>query len=123
MTGPLAGTSAPSCNRWFIGGKSPLLNPEQFGLGNVGGSMTGVIKAAGLDGMIITGRTAKPSYIHIKDNKCEIKDANGLWGLGIPETLKRLTAAHGKHLWLAGKNSQAKPYLRRYTAPVNRRYG
>ncbi len=97
MTGPLAGTSAPSCNRWFIGGKSPLLNPEQFGLGNVGGSMAAVIKAAGLDGMIITGKTAKPSYIHIKDNKCEIKNANGLWGLGIPETLKRLTAAHGKN--------------------------
>jgi aldehyde:ferredoxin oxidoreductase len=97
MTGPLAGTSAPSCNRWFIGGKSPLLNPEQFGLGNVGGSMAAFIKAAGLDGMIITGKTAKPSYIHIKDNKCEIKDANGLWGLGIPETLKRLTAAHGKN--------------------------
>ena len=33
MTGPLAGTSTPSCNRWFIGGKSPLLNPEQFGNG------------------------------------------------------------------------------------------
>ena len=97
MTGPLAGTSAPSCNRWLIGGKSPLLNPEQFGLGNVGGSMAGVIKAAGLDGIIITGKTAKPSYIYIKNNKCEIKEANGLWGLGIPETLKRLTAAHGKN--------------------------
>ncbi len=34
---------------------------------------------------------------HIKDNKYEIKDANGLWGLGIPETLKRLTATHGKN--------------------------
>jgi len=39
MTGPLAGTPAISGNRWFIAGKSPLLYPDQFGLGNVGGSM------------------------------------------------------------------------------------
>jgi aldehyde:ferredoxin oxidoreductase len=97
MTGPLAGTSAPSCNRWFIGGKSPLLNPQQFGLGNVGGSMAVAIKAAGLDGMIITGKAEKPSYVHIQDGKYKVKEAAGLWGLGIPETLKCLTAAHGKN--------------------------
>jgi len=109
MTGPLAGSSALSCNRWFIGGKSPLLNPEQFGLGNVGGSMAVTIKAAGLDGIVINGKAKKPSYIHIQNGKCEIKDAAGLWGLDIPETLKRLTGAHGKNsravcIGVAGEN-------------------
>ena len=66
MTGPLAGSSALSCNRWFLGGKSPLLNPEQFGLGNVGGSMAVTIKAAGLDGMVIMGKAKKPSYVHVQ---------------------------------------------------------
>ena len=41
MTGPLAGTGAIAGSRWFIAGKSPLLYPEQFGLGSVGGSFSG----------------------------------------------------------------------------------
>jgi aldehyde:ferredoxin oxidoreductase len=97
MTGPLSGTPAASANRWFIAGKSPLLYPEQFGLGNVGGSMAIKIKAAGLDGIIITGKATKPSYLHIKDGKIKIEDAAGLWGCEIPDTLKRLRSQHGKN--------------------------
>lgn len=97
MTGPLAGTPAISGNRWFIAGKSPLLYPDQFGLGNVGGSMAVKIKASGLDGIIITGHAHKPSYLYIRDGKFEIKDAVGLWGCEIPDTLKRLRAAHGEN--------------------------
>jgi aldehyde:ferredoxin oxidoreductase len=97
MTGPLSGTPAASANRWFIAGKSPLLYPEQFGLGNVGGSMAIKIKAAGLDGIIITGKAKKPSYLHIKDGKIKIEDAAGLWGCEIPDTLERLRSQHGKN--------------------------
>ncbi len=35
MTGPLAGTSAIAGSRYFISGKSPLLYPDQYGLGSV----------------------------------------------------------------------------------------
>ena len=97
MTGPLAGAGAISGNRWFIAGKSPLLYPDQFGLGNVGGSMATKIKAAGFDGIIITGRAKKPSYLHIQDDTVDIKDAVGLWGCDIPDTLARLRAEHGEH--------------------------
>jgi aldehyde:ferredoxin oxidoreductase len=96
MTGPLAGTGAISGNRWFIAGKSPLLYPDQFGLGNVGGSMATKIKAAGFDGIIVTGRAKKPSYLHIQDGKVDIKDAVGLWGCDIPDTLTRLRSKHGE---------------------------
>ncbi|MBW2554482.1 MAG: aldehyde ferredoxin oxidoreductase, partial [Deltaproteobacteria bacterium] len=96
MTGPLAGTPAVSGNRWFIAGKSPLLYPDQFGLGNVGGSMAVKIKASGLDGIIITGQAEKPSYLYIRDGNVEIKDAAGLWGCEIPDTLKRLRTEHGE---------------------------
>ena len=37
MTGPLAGSGAIACSRWFVAGKSPLQYPDQFGLANVGG--------------------------------------------------------------------------------------
>jgi len=95
MTGPLAGTPAISGNRWFIAGKSPLLYPDQFGLGNVGGSMAIKIKASDLDGIIITGKAPKPSYIHLQDGRLKIEDAAGLWGHEIPDTLKRLRSQHG----------------------------
>jgi aldehyde:ferredoxin oxidoreductase len=97
MTGPLAGTPASSGNRWFIAGKSPLLYPEQFGLGNVGGSMAVKIKAAGFDGIVITGQSPKPIYIHIHDGKLSLKDAAGLWGCETPDTLRRLSSEHGKN--------------------------
>jgi len=98
ITGPLAGTPAISGSRWFISGKSPLLYPkDQFGLGSVGGSMALKIKAAGFDGIIITGKSSKPVYIHINDGKVEIKDASGLWGCDIPDTRKRLSSEHGKN--------------------------
>jgi aldehyde:ferredoxin oxidoreductase len=97
MTGPLAGTPAISANRWFMAGKSPLLYPDQFGLGSIGGSMAVKIKAAGLDGIVVTGRAQKPSYLHITNGTVEIKDASGLWGCEIPDTLKRLGDEHGKN--------------------------
>ena len=97
MTGPLAGTPAISGNRWFMAGKSPLLYPDQFGLGSIGGSMAVKIKAAGLDGLVVTGRAQKPSYLYINNGTVEIKNAAGLWGCDIPDTLKRLGGEHGKN--------------------------
>jgi len=95
MTGPLAGTGAIAGSRWFIAGKSPLLYPEQFGLGSVGGSFGVKLKAAGYDGLIITGKAAKPVYMYLHDGKIELKDAAGLWGLDTFATLERLHKAHG----------------------------
>ncbi len=97
MTGPLAGTPAVSGNRWFMAGKSPLLYPDQFGLGSIGGSMAVKIKAAGLDGIVVTGRANKPSYLFIKNGTVEVKDAGALWGCEIPDTLRRLSAEHGNN--------------------------
>lgn len=95
MTGPLAGTPAIAGSRWFISGKSPLLYPEQYGLGSLGGTLGVALKSAGFDGLIISGRASKPSYLYINDGNVEIKDANGLWGLETFETLKKLRAEHG----------------------------
>ncbi len=95
MTGPLAGTSAIAGSRYFISGKSPLLYPDQYGLGSVGGSLGVELKFAGLDGLIISGRATKPAYLFINDDRVEVKDAGGLWGLETFETLRRIHAEHG----------------------------
>jgi aldehyde:ferredoxin oxidoreductase len=96
MTGPLAGTPAIAGSRWFIGGKSPLLYPDQFGLGSIGGSMGVKIKSAGFDGIIIIGKATTPSYLFIHNGTATIKDASGLWGCETAETLSRLRAEHGE---------------------------
>ncbi len=95
MTGPLAGTPAIAGSRWFISGKSPLLYPDQYGLASLGSTLDAELKSAGLDGIIITGKAPTPSYLTINDEKVEIKDATGLWGLETFETLKRIHAEHG----------------------------
>jgi len=95
MSGPLAGTAAIAGSRWFISGKSPLLHPDQYGLGSLGGTLGVELKAAGFDGIIISGKTKKPSYLYISDGKVEIKDATGLWGLETFDTLNKLRTEHG----------------------------
>lgn len=95
MTGPLAGSGAIACSRWIAAGKSPLQYPDQFGLANVGGSFGIRLKAAGFDGIIITGKAAGPAYLHIHDGRVEVRDAKGLWGCATDDTLARLAAAHG----------------------------
>ncbi|MDP6054184.1 MAG: aldehyde ferredoxin oxidoreductase N-terminal domain-containing protein [Candidatus Latescibacteria bacterium] len=97
MTGPLAGINAIACSRWVIGGKSPLSYPDQFCLGSVGGSLGVKIKAAGFDGIIITGKAPQPSYLHICNGTATIKGAEGLWGLPTDTTLARLKVIHGKN--------------------------
>jgi len=50
---------------------------------------------AGYDGLIVTGKAAKPVYLYLNDGKAEIKDATGLWGLETFKTLNRLESIHG----------------------------
>jgi len=96
MTGPLVGSGAIACSRWFVAGKSPLQYPDQFGLGNSGGSFGIKLKNAGFDGIIVTGKAAGPVYLYIHDGKVEVKDAKGLWGLATDDSMKRLAATHGE---------------------------
>src|SRR3990167_876031 len=95
MTGPFAGTPAIAGSRWFISGKSPLLYPDQYGLGSVGGSFGVKLKSAGFDGIIIIGRASKPSYIYINDDRVEVKDANDLWGIETYETIRKIRTGFG----------------------------
>lgn len=76
LTGPLIGfyTGARIC----ISGKSPLTNG--IAGSTVAGEFPVELKCAGYDGVIITGRATRSSYLFITDSKAEIKDASHLWG-------------------------------------------
>lgn len=76
--GPLVGTMAPGASRVYANSKSPL-----SGLvcqGSAGHSTGIMIKYAGYDNLVITGRAEKPVYLRISDDEVEICDARHLWG-------------------------------------------
>jgi aldehyde:ferredoxin oxidoreductase len=94
LTGPLTGFFPGS--RICVSGKSPQSN------GVVGSTVAGEfpveLKCAGYDGLIITGKAAKPSYIFVNDSQVEIRDASHIWGKGGKRTLKMLTKEGRKEL-------------------------
>jgi len=87
LTGPLTGFFPGG--RICVAGKSPQSN------GVIGSTVAGEfpieLKCAGYDGLIITGRAAKPSYLSITDSETEVRDASQIWGKNGKQTLKMLT--------------------------------
>jgi aldehyde:ferredoxin oxidoreductase len=77
MTGPFCGISGLG-SRFQICGKSIATN--HFSFCNLGGSWGAQLKAAGYDGLVVTGKADKPVYIHIDEDKIVIKDARHLQG-------------------------------------------
>ena len=78
MTGPFTGTSVPLSGRHAVISRSPLTGI--FGESDVGGTWGANLKKAGLDGIIITGKSEKPIYLWVCDGKWEIRNASHLWG-------------------------------------------
>jgi len=78
MTGPLTGLKMDGVARWAVGTKSPLTG--FWGEANVGGYFGARLKFAGYDGIVITGKAQKPSYIYINDETVEIRSAEKYWG-------------------------------------------
>jgi aldehyde:ferredoxin oxidoreductase len=87
LTGPLTGFFPGG--RVCVSGKSPQSN------GVIGSTVAGEfpieLKCAGYDGLIITGKAAKPRYLSIIDSQIEIRDASHVWGKNGKQTLKMLT--------------------------------
>ncbi|MBI4765011.1 MAG: aldehyde ferredoxin oxidoreductase family protein [Deltaproteobacteria bacterium] len=82
--GPLVGTLAPAAGRYTVSAKSPLIG--LFTDSNSGGHFGPELKFAGIDHVIITGRSDTPVYLYIQNNKAELRPAAHLWGLDTWET-------------------------------------
>ncbi len=98
MTGPLTATGAQGASRFEVVGKSPMLLPEGFCYGNVGGYWGAALKRAGYDGIMISGRASAPVYLFISDRKAELKDATPIHLSTVGETRGFLKKAHGKNI-------------------------
>ena len=93
-TSPLNGTGAPSSSRFNMSFKNVLTGG--IASSNCGGTFGFMLKRAGFDGLIITGRTQKMSRIEIIDGEISILPAEELKGLDTEQAQEKLPAFHGK---------------------------
>ena len=85
MTGPLAGTRAPSSANYVVVSLHYDI-PYAPGAGHAHGFWAAFLKHAGYEGIIISGASEKPVYLVIDDNRIELRDAQAFWGHGTRET-------------------------------------
>ncbi len=83
-TGPFTGSSIPMVSRYAACGIAPLTGCG--GEANSGGGVPVRLKGSSFDGLIVTGRSEKPVYLHLEKGRAEIRDASQLWGKDSYET-------------------------------------
>lgn len=99
VTGPMTGTPCIEGNRSIVVCKSPLTGG--WGDSNCGGTFGMALKAAGFDGIYLSGVAEQPVYLLIADGQAELRPAADLWGLDTNETEDALKARHGKKAGVA----------------------
>jgi aldehyde:ferredoxin oxidoreductase len=98
MSGPLGATGVQGASRFVVAGKSPMLLPEGFCYGNLGGFFGPYLKRAGYDGIVISGRSQKPVYLWINDGNVQILNASMIWSKGVYAVGDILKRTHGKNV-------------------------
>ncbi len=78
MAGLLTGTMVPTACKLSVCSKSPLTGI--WNEATVGGHWPAQFKFTGYDGIIVKGKAGKPVYLFLDDGKCEIRDAESVWG-------------------------------------------
>lgn len=91
--GPLVGTLAPGIVHTSTITVSPVSG--FLGDGRAGG-FGQMMKYAGYDHLLITGRAPKPVYLTIFDDEVKIHDASELWGKSVIETIRLIRGLFGE---------------------------
>ena len=77
MTGPVAGHLLPGSSRFALCARSPQTG--LWGEASCGGFFAPALKAAGYDGLIVTGASSSPVYLLVENGQAELRDAAHLW--------------------------------------------
>lgn len=93
-TGPATGTGAPSSGRFNMSFKNVLTGG--IASSNCGGFFGSMLKYAGYDGLILTGKAKNLSKIEILEGKITITECPELKGLDSEETQEKLPKHWGK---------------------------
>ena len=117
-TGPLTGTMASTGGRYSVITKSPLTGA--IACSNSGGFIGAELKSAGWDMVIFEGKSEKPVYLSINNDKAEICDAGDLWGKTVWETEETLYARHGEDSKIASIGGAGRSERSRCRPPSDR---
>lgn len=91
-TGPLTGTMASTGGRYTVVTKGPLTGA--IACSNSGGYFGAEMKFAGWDMIIFEGKSPKPVYLSVENDKAELLDASHLWGKSTWHTEEAIKTAH-----------------------------
>ncbi len=91
-TGPLTGTMASTGGRYSVITKSPLT--QCVACSNSGGFIGAEIKNAGWDMIIFEGKSKKPVYLYVVNDKAELLPADEIWGTSVWHTDEWLHKQH-----------------------------
>ncbi|MBL0123359.1 MAG: aldehyde ferredoxin oxidoreductase family protein [Betaproteobacteria bacterium] len=91
-TGPLTGTMASTGGRYTVTTKGALTNA--IACSNSGGYFGAEMKFAGWDMIIFEGKSPKPVYLYVENDKAELRDAAHLWGKTCWQTEETIKSSH-----------------------------
>jgi len=94
MMGPMTGTSGPTTGRFVVCGKGPATG--LWAESNVGGFWGPELRAAGYDGLWITGKADHPIYLWLDGQMLESRDAAHLWGTNTYTTQEKVKEEIGE---------------------------
>jgi aldehyde:ferredoxin oxidoreductase len=92
--GPYTAYTVPNSGKMVVAAKSPLTGG--YGDGNLGTRAAVNMRKCGLDAVVVSGKSDKPVYISVVDDKVEILDATHLWGKDSYVTEDWLMEKHGR---------------------------
>jgi aldehyde:ferredoxin oxidoreductase len=93
MSGPCAATGVPGAGRTSISAIAPETFPDAlFHRTSMGGRFANMLKLAGWDGVVVQGKSDRPVWINIINDKVTIENAQQLWGLNTFETQGQITS-------------------------------
>jgi len=92
--GPLTGYPLPSSGKMVIASKSPLTGG--YGDGNIGTRAAVELRKLGVDAVVIKGKAAAPTVLHLDCGNVVFKDGRDYWGLTTKDTEEKLKGELGK---------------------------
>ena len=97
--GPFVGLPIPGFPRAYIVSKSPQTG--LFAESGSGNSLGIMLRYAGYDHLVITGRANKPVYLVIDNDRFELRDASSIWGMGVLSATDAIRAELGEGYWVS----------------------
>jgi aldehyde:ferredoxin oxidoreductase len=91
-TGPLTGTMASTGGRYTVVTKGPLTGA--IACSNSGGYWGAELKFAGWDMVIFEGKSPKPVYLMIENERAQLLNASDIWGKTVWETEPAIKTKH-----------------------------